>query len=298
MRRQGLLAAVSASGLRLNTAADHAAARAAQDKRNYGRKWGRAFRGKRTTTCAVFVRGKRFSLVPVLSYYGLLDWYIVEGGLDASLGLAVQFHRAGAPQDSLALEALERASSAEEREAAWRPPHVVAVKRLVRGRSAGFKLRLGPQHRCTAGLLAARAPPHHLLYARVVPVSHGAVLEHEACQRLGVRRGGLASGRSLAGLVGQRVLGKQPLRLRPLRHGTASATGGGRGAAGHRTRQTRRTASAEFTALARRSEGLRKTKYTNATALSHKSTVGSDAPHAPHRRYVNIGDNRQEAPPR
>ena len=121
----------------------------------------------------------------------------------------------------------------------------------------------------TAGLLAARAPPHHLLYARVVPVSHGAVLEHEACQRLGVRRGGLASGRSLAGLVGQRVLGKQPLRLRPLRHGTASATGGGRGAAGHRTRQTRRTASAEFTALARRSEGLRKTKYTNATALSH-----------------------------
>ena len=75
---------MSAPGLRLNTAADHAAARAAQDKRNYGRKWGRAFRGERTTTRAVFVRGKRFSLVPVLSYYGLLDWYIVEGGLDAA----------------------------------------------------------------------------------------------------------------------------------------------------------------------------------------------------------------------
>ena len=75
---------MSAPGLRLNTAADHAVARAAQDKRNYGRKWGRAFRGERTTTRAVFVLGKRFSLVPVLSYYGLLDWYIVEGGLDAA----------------------------------------------------------------------------------------------------------------------------------------------------------------------------------------------------------------------
>ena len=248
---------MSAPGLRLITAADHAAAHAAQDKRYYGRKWGRAFRGERTTTCAVFVLGKRFSLVPVLSYYGLLDWYNVEGGLDARLGLAVPFHCAGAPQDSLALEALERASSAEEREAAWRPPHVVAVKRLVRGRSAGFKLCLGPQH-CRA--LAARAPPHHLLHARVLPVRHGAVLEQKARLRLSVRRVGQAGGRSLLGPVRRRAVGKQPLRLRPLRHGIASTPGGGRGAAGHRTRQTRRTASAEFTALARRSERLRKTK--------------------------------------
>jgi hypothetical protein len=55
-----------------------------QDKRNFGRKWGRAFRGERTKTRTVFLRGKRFSVVPVLSYWGLLDWYIVEGGLDAA----------------------------------------------------------------------------------------------------------------------------------------------------------------------------------------------------------------------
>ena len=41
---------------------------------------------------------------------------------------------------------------------AWRRPHVVAVKRLVRGRSAGFKLRLGPQHSRAAGRPRAAAP--------------------------------------------------------------------------------------------------------------------------------------------
>lgn len=37
-----------------------------------------------TKTPTVFLRGKRFSVVPVLSYWGLIDWYIVEGGLDAA----------------------------------------------------------------------------------------------------------------------------------------------------------------------------------------------------------------------
>ena len=67
---------------------DHAELRptapAMQDKRNHCRKWGRAFRGERTKTPTVFLRGKRFSVVPVLSYWGLIDWYIVEGGLDAA----------------------------------------------------------------------------------------------------------------------------------------------------------------------------------------------------------------------
>jgi len=69
---------------RLAFAEMRSTAPAMQDKRNFGRKWGRAFRGERTKTPTVFLRGKRFSLVPVLSYWGLLDWYIVEGGLDAA----------------------------------------------------------------------------------------------------------------------------------------------------------------------------------------------------------------------
>ena len=47
-----------------------------QDKRNFGRKWGRAFRGDRTKTPTVFLRGKRFfssrSVAVVLGFTGLV----------------------------------------------------------------------------------------------------------------------------------------------------------------------------------------------------------------------------------
>ena len=54
-----------------------------QDKRTSERTHGRAFRGQRTKTTRLFVRGKRYSLVPVMSAQGLLDWYICEGSVDA-----------------------------------------------------------------------------------------------------------------------------------------------------------------------------------------------------------------------
>lgn len=58
------------------------ARRRPQDKRSFARSHGRAFRGRRTTTARLFLRGKRYSLVTVLSSFGMLDWYICEGSVD------------------------------------------------------------------------------------------------------------------------------------------------------------------------------------------------------------------------
>ena len=41
---------------------------------------GRAPSGKRTGERVLFIRGKRFSVLPIMSSGGLLDWYITEGG--------------------------------------------------------------------------------------------------------------------------------------------------------------------------------------------------------------------------
>ena len=60
------------------------ASRSAQDKRDHQRLWGRALKGVRTTSTAFFShRGKRHTVLPIMSFYGgLVDWAIFEGGLD------------------------------------------------------------------------------------------------------------------------------------------------------------------------------------------------------------------------
>jgi hypothetical protein len=55
---------------------------AAQDQRTMERHYGRAFKGRRTKTASLFLRGKRFSFLPIMSAHGLLDWYIVEGSVN------------------------------------------------------------------------------------------------------------------------------------------------------------------------------------------------------------------------
>ena len=54
-----------------------------QNKRSSNPMHGWAFRGERTTTPCVFHRGKSYVVVPVISAFGVLDHYAVEGaGLD------------------------------------------------------------------------------------------------------------------------------------------------------------------------------------------------------------------------
>jgi len=54
------------------------------DKRTYARAYGRAKRGGRTNSKKVFVRGPRFSLLPVMSKAGVLDYKIYPGSIDAT----------------------------------------------------------------------------------------------------------------------------------------------------------------------------------------------------------------------
>ena len=54
------------------------------DKRTYARAYGRAKRGGRTNSKKVFVRGPRFSLLPVMSKDGVLDYKIYPGSIDAT----------------------------------------------------------------------------------------------------------------------------------------------------------------------------------------------------------------------
>ena len=54
------------------------------DKRTYARPYGRARRGERTKTKKVFVRGPRWSLLPVMSVNGVLDYKIYPGSIDAT----------------------------------------------------------------------------------------------------------------------------------------------------------------------------------------------------------------------
>lgn len=59
-----------------------------QKDRNCAVKYGRAFRSERTKTPTWFCRGRSFNVVPLISWRGLLDYYVVEGpGLDGSLFL-------------------------------------------------------------------------------------------------------------------------------------------------------------------------------------------------------------------
>jgi hypothetical protein len=53
-----------------------------QDGRTHQREFGRAYRGRRTRTRTLFLRGQRFSVVPVMSADGLLDWYIAKGSIN------------------------------------------------------------------------------------------------------------------------------------------------------------------------------------------------------------------------
>lgn len=52
------------------------------DRRTHQRRWGRAPIGKRTGKRTFFLRGKRYSVMPIMGYTrGLIDWYIVEGSI-------------------------------------------------------------------------------------------------------------------------------------------------------------------------------------------------------------------------
>jgi hypothetical protein len=54
----------------------------AQDARSSQRMFGRAYRGERTSGRLIYVRGKRYSVTPVMSARGLLAWYVVEGSMN------------------------------------------------------------------------------------------------------------------------------------------------------------------------------------------------------------------------
>ena len=53
-----------------------------QDGRTHERSYGRAMRGERTSWRSLFLRGQRYSLLPVMSAQGLLDWKIYEDSVN------------------------------------------------------------------------------------------------------------------------------------------------------------------------------------------------------------------------
>ena len=54
-----------------------------QDGRTHERSFGRALVGTRTTWRSLFLRGVRYSLLPIMSAAGLLDWVIYEGSVNS-----------------------------------------------------------------------------------------------------------------------------------------------------------------------------------------------------------------------
>ena len=54
----------------------------AQSARTYRRKYGRALKGQRTHGRTFFSRGKRVSVLPIVSSEGILDWYITKGSVN------------------------------------------------------------------------------------------------------------------------------------------------------------------------------------------------------------------------
>lgn len=53
----------------------------AKDRRTSARKKGWSFLGERCISRRVFVRGQRYSILPVLTLDGLITWDVVEGSV-------------------------------------------------------------------------------------------------------------------------------------------------------------------------------------------------------------------------
>ena len=84
---------------------------AAQDGRTHERQYGRAPQGERTTWRSLFLRGQRYSLLPVMSAAGLLDWKIYDGSVNSERFLQFTQEcivRAGRPALAGALTTLTR----------------------------------------------------------------------------------------------------------------------------------------------------------------------------------------------
>ena len=62
----------------------HVCATHVQDNRTPQRSHGRAIGGQRTRSQYVKYRGARYSMVPVMSAMGVLDWHLQEGGVNGS----------------------------------------------------------------------------------------------------------------------------------------------------------------------------------------------------------------------
>lgn len=56
----------------------------AQDNRTPQRAYGRAVRGQRTRSLYVKFRGERYSMVPIISAFGVMGYYLQEGGLNSA----------------------------------------------------------------------------------------------------------------------------------------------------------------------------------------------------------------------